>query len=237
VQVLRAFIAKGPLSVGEETASSQERLPEKMAEQVPPFAMTRRVMKRPFDVAAATMGLVVLSPLLLIITALIKLASPGSVLHRAKRVGLNGRIFTLYKFRSMVVKGDRLGAGITAHDDARITAIGRVLRRTKLDELPQLINVIKGDMSLVGPRPEDPRYVATYTPDQRRVLSVRPGVTSWASIHYRHEERLLKASEVDDIYRTQVMPQKLALDLDYVGRQSWLLDLQILLRTLLALFN
>lgn len=194
-------------------------------------------MKRPFDVAAATIGLVLLSPLLLVITALIKLASPGPVLHRAQRVGLNGRLFTLYKFRSMLVNADRLGAGITAHDDARITAIGRVLRRTKLDELPQLINVVKGDMSLVGPRPEDPRYVALYTPDQRRVLSVRPGVTSWASIHYRHEERLIEASELDDVYTTQVMPQKLALDLDYVARQSCLIDLQILLRTLLALFN
>jgi lipopolysaccharide/colanic/teichoic acid biosynthesis glycosyltransferase len=181
--------------------------------------------------------LVALSPLLVIVAVLVKRSSPGPVLHRAQRVGRQGRLFTLYKFRSMVVNADRLGAGITACDDARITPIGRRLRRTKLDELPQLINVLKGDMSLVGPRPEDPRYVALYTAEHRRVLNVRPGITSWASIHYRHEERLLSAEHVDVVYRTQVMPQKLALDLEYLERQSLLLDVSIIMRTLLAVLK
>ena len=194
-------------------------------------------MKRGFDVSASLLGLVILSPLLALVTILVKRSSPGPIIHRARRVGLHGRFFTLYKFRSMVVNADRAGAGITARDDARITPLGRVLRNTKLDELPQLINVLKGDMSLVGPRPEDPRYVALYTTDQRRVLSVRPGLTSWASINYRHEEQLLSADRADDIYRTQVMPQKLALDLAYLDRQSLRLDLAILFQTLRAVLK
>lgn len=194
-------------------------------------------MKRVFDGGVAATGLVILSPVLVLIGVLVKLSSSGPVLHRAWRAGLNGRPFALYKFRSMVVNADRLGVGITAQDDPRITPIGRVLRRTKLDELPQLINVLKGDMRLVGPRPEDPRYVALYTPEQRRVLSVRPGITSWASIQFRDEEMLLAASNVDDVYRTTILPQKLALDLDYVARRSFRLDLIILWRTVLAILR
>lgn len=194
-------------------------------------------MKRVFDVTVAAVGLIVLSPLLLGIALIVRLSSPGPIVHRARRVGLNGQLFTLYKFRSMVVNAERLGAGITTRDDARITPIGRFLRRTKLDELPQLVNVLKGDMSLVGPRPEDPRYVADYTPEQRRVLSIHPGLTSWASIQFRDEERLLAAATVDDVYRTTIMPQKLTLDLDYVARRSFRLDLIILWRTVLAVLH
>ncbi len=194
-------------------------------------------MKRVFDVAMALFGLIVLVPVFLIIGVWIKASSPGPIFYRARRVGRNGLLFSLYKFRSMVVNADRLGVGITAGDDPRITRPGRFLRRTKLDELPQLINVLKGDMSLVGPRPEDPRYVATYTAEQRRVLTVRPGITSWASVQFRHEEQLLSASTVDDVYRREIMPQKLALDLDYIARRSFWLDTRILLHTLLALFK
>ncbi len=196
-----------------------------------------RAMKRVFDVTVAAIGLIILSPLLLVIAALVKYALPGPVLHRAQRVGLNSELFTLYKFRSMVVNADRLGAGITAQDDPRITPVGRFLRRTKLDELPQLINVIKGDMSLVGPRPEDPRYVADYTPEQRQVLTVRPGMTSWASIDYRHEEDLLIVDTLEDTYRGVIMPAKLALDLQYVERRTMRLDLKILWQTVGALFE
>ena len=199
--------------------------------------MTSDRAKRIFDVIVAATGLIVLSPLLLSIALVIRLTSPGPVLHRARRVGMNGRLFELYKFRSMVTNAERLGAGITARDDPRITRVGQVLRRTKLDELPQLINVLKSDMSLVGPRPEDPRYVADYTPEQRRVLTVRPGITSWASIQFRHEDRLLSAGNVDEIYRTQVMPQKLALDLNYLGHRSFGQDIMILLRTVWTLFT
>ena len=195
------------------------------------------MLKQVFGTTVAVLGLMILSPLLLGIALAIKLTSPGPVLHRAQRVGLNGRVFTLYKFRSMVINAERLGAGVTAHDDPRVTRPGRFLRRTKLDELPQLINVFKGDMSLVGPRPEDARYVALYTPEQRRVLSVRPGITSWASIQFRHEEQLLSVENVDEVYRLQVMPQKLALELDYLGRRTFGLDILILIRTVHALFH
>ncbi len=194
-------------------------------------------MKRAFDVVAAACGLVALSPVLAGLALLVRLTSPGPALYRARRVGRQGQLFTMYKFRSMVANAERLGAGITACDDGRITPIGRVLRRTKLDELPQLINVLTGDMSLVGPRPEDPRYVALYTPDERRILNLRPGITSRASIRFRHEERLLSADRVEEIYRTQVMAQKLALDLEYLDRQSLWLDLSILCETLLTLLR
>jgi lipopolysaccharide/colanic/teichoic acid biosynthesis glycosyltransferase len=194
-------------------------------------------VKRLFDCVMALFGLIVLAPVFVIIGVWIKATSPGPVFHRARRVGRHGVLFGLVKFRSMVVNADRLGAGITAGDDPRVTRPGRFLRRTKLDELPQLINVVKGEMSLVGPRPEDPRYVESYTSEQRRVLTVRPGITSWASVQFRHEEQLLSASTVDDVYRREIMPQKLALDLQYVDRQSWRLDLAILWRTFFALFE
>ncbi|CAG0959048.1 O-antigen biosynthesis protein WbqP [Planctomycetaceae bacterium] len=194
-------------------------------------------MKRIFDVTTAVLGLLVLAPVFVIIGIWIKVTSPGPVFYRARRVGVHGALFRLYKFRSMAVAADRSGAAITAGDDPRITRIGRFLRRTKLDELPQLLNVLKGDMSLVGPRPEDPRYVASYTPEQRRVLTVRPGITSWASVEYRHEEQLLSAATVDDVYRREIMPQKLALDLQYLDRQSLRLDFRILWLTFLALFE
>jgi lipopolysaccharide/colanic/teichoic acid biosynthesis glycosyltransferase len=193
--------------------------------------------KRAFDVTAAVLGLIILAPVFLIIGVWIRATSPGPVFYRARRVGRNGVLFSLVKFRSMVMNADRLGAGITAGDDPRITRPGRFLRRTKLDELPQLINVVHGDMSLVGPRPEDPRYVKSYTPAQRRVLTVRPGITSWASVQYRHEEQLLTAASVDEVYRREIMPRKLALDLDYIARRSFWLDARILLHTLLALFK
>ena len=193
-------------------------------------------MKRVFDVVVAALGLIVLAPVLVIIGAWVQATSPGPVIYRARRVGRNGILFDVYKFRSMVADADHRGAGITASDDLRITRAGRCLRRTKLDELPQLINVVQGDMSLVGPRPEDPRYVADYTPEQRRVLTVQPGITSWASIQYRHEEQLLSAATVDDVYRREIMPRKLALDLQYIDRQSLRLDLHILWRTFCALF-
>ena len=193
--------------------------------------------KRLFDVMVAVLGLIVLAPVFVIVGAWIKVTSPGPIFYCARRVGRHGTLFDLYKFRSMVVDADRIGAGITAGDDPRVTRAGRFLRRTKLDELPQLINVLKGDMSLVGPRPEDPRFVESYTPEQRRVLTMRPGITSWASVQYRNEEQLLSASTVDDVYRREIMPQKLALDLDYIARRSFWLDARILLDTLLALFK
>lgn len=195
------------------------------------------MLKRVFDVTAALAGLLILSPLFAAIELLIKLTSPGPVFYHAARVGRYGKPFTLYKFRSMVVGAQRLGPAITAQGDPRVTRIGRFIRRTKLDELPQLLNVLKGDMSLVGPRPEDPRYVALYTPDQRAILSVRPGMTSAASLAYRHEEALLSGTNWERFYRDDVMPRKLAVDLEYMQHANLLTDIGLIIRTLLALFR
>ncbi len=192
-------------------------------------------MKRAVDLICAALGLVVLSPILLGVALAIKLSSPGPVFYRATRVGRGGTPFRLYKFRSMVVDADRRGPAITAGGDPRVTPIGRWLRRTKVDELPQLLNVLAGEMSLVGPRPEDPRYVALYDDDQRRILTVRPGITSAASLAYRHEEALLSGPDWEQTYRTTIMPQKLAIDLAYVEKQSLWEDFRIILFTIVAM--
>lgn len=195
------------------------------------------MIKRLFDFLSALVGLIVLSPLFLMTSLIIKLASPGPVFHRGKRVGLNGKLFNLYKFRTMIVHAPAVGPGITSNNDPRITWIGRLLRRTKIDELPQLINVLKGDMSLVGPRPEDPRYVRNYTPEQLKVLNVKPGITSPASLEYRSEEAILTGDEWQRTYLERVLPHKLAIELEYLKRRNLWGDLGIILRTLLAIFR
>ena len=192
------------------------------------------MLKRGFDILASGAGLIILSPLLLGIAIAVRASSPGPALYRARRVGRHGQAFTLYKFRSMVANADRHGPGITAAGDSRVTGVGRFLRRTKLDELPQLIHGLCGDMSLGGPRPEDPRYVALYTPEQRRILEQRPGITSMASLAYRHEERMLSGDDWERVYVEQVMPAKLAIDLDYARRASVWRDIALILRTVLA---
>lgn len=195
------------------------------------------IARRLVDIIAAIVGLLVLSPFLLLILVAIKIDSAGPLFYRAQRIGKDGAVFKLFKFRTMVVNADKRGPGITTAGDNRITRVGRFLRRTKLDELPQLINVLRGDMSLVGPRPEDPRYVALYTPAQRRVLHVRPGITSAASLTYRHEEQLLGGADWETVYRTQVMPRKLAIDLDYLARRTLFSDLSLILRTVFAMLR
>ena len=190
---------------------------------------------RLFDITAAAVGLLLLLPLLLLIALLIVLTSPGPVFHGALRIGRHGKPFRLYKFRSMVLHADRLGPRLTTAGDRRVTTVGRWLRRTKLDELPQLLNVLKGEMSLVGPRPEDPRYVALYTQEQRRVLAARPGITSPASLVYRDESALLVGEDWERIYLERVLPRKLAIELDYLARRGLLTDLAIVARTVLAL--
>lgn len=194
-------------------------------------------IRRALDIAASLAGLAVLSPLFVCLAIWVRLDSPGPVFYRAQRVGKDGKLFRLYKFRSMVADADRRGPGITATGDARVTRAGHFLRRTKLDELPQLINVLKGDMSLVGPRPEDPRYVALYTPEQRRVLAVRPGITSAASLVYRHEEQLLAGEDWETVYRTKVLPDKLAIDLEYLEHRTLGSDLKLIFRTIVAMFG
>ncbi len=195
------------------------------------------MLKRAFDLIAAGLGLILLAPGLALLALLIRLASPGAILYASQRVGRGGRLFKMIKFRTMVEGADRAGPLITAGDDPRITAVGRVLRRTKLDELPTLWNVLVGDMSLVGPRPENPRSAALYSPEQRRIWSVRPGLASPATLKYRHEEELLAGSADVEAAYFQVMQDKLALEMEYLERQSFWLDLRILGATLRAILQ
>jgi len=178
-------------------------------------------------------------PLWAIVAIAIRLDSPGPVFYRAIRVGKCGEPFPIYKFRTMVADAFRKGPGITRQGDSRITRVGRFLRNMKLDEMPQLINVLKGEMSIVGPRPEDPRYVAHYTPEQRRVLGVRPGMASPAFPKYRHEEELLAAAgdDFENTYLTVILPDRLRMDLEYVEQQSLLYDLAILAQAAVSLFE
>jgi len=193
------------------------------------------MLKRGFDILASTLGLIVLSPLFLIIAILVRLISPGPIIYRATRVGKDGQHFTLLKFRTMVINADKHGPGVTKNNDHRITRIGRVLRRGKLDELPQLVNVLRGEMSLVGPRPEDPRYVAMYSPEQRKVLTIRPGITSVASLTYHNEESLLDGDDWETRYIRVVMPAKLAIDMDYAQNATLLRDISLIIRTILCI--
>lgn len=195
------------------------------------------MIKRLMDVALSATGLVLLSPVLLLVALMIKMTSPGPVFHLAQRVGQYGKPFKLFKFRSMVVDAHKLGPAVTGAQDKRITSIGRWLRRTKVDELPQLLNVLKGEMSLVGPRPEDPRYVQLYTSAQRHVLDVKPGITSPASVTYRHEEALLTGDDWETYYIHTVMPAKLEIDLAYARHPTVTQDIQVLLQTLIALLR
>jgi lipopolysaccharide/colanic/teichoic acid biosynthesis glycosyltransferase len=192
-------------------------------------------VKRLFDVVVSSFALLVLSPLFVIVALLIKLTSRGPVFYRAKRVGKGGTPLEVLKFRSM--REGLTGPGITAKADPRVTAIGRWLRKLKIDELPQFINVLRGDMSIVGPRPEDPHYVALYTPEQRRVLSVLPGITSAASVAYRNEEEMLEGADWETTYVTKIMPEKLRLELEYIDRKRAGSDMMIIMRTVAALFR
>ena len=186
------------------------------------------VLKRALDLVVALVGLVLLAPVLAVIAVLVKCGSPGPILYVGERIGRNGRPFRMAKFRSMAVDADQRGPAITYSGDLRVTRVGAWLRRTKLDELPQLWNVLRGDMSLVGPRPEAPPYVALYTPEQRQVLQVRPGITGLTQLTYRKEEEQLSPTTWEEDYVHVLLPRKLALDLEYIRRQSLVLDLQIL---------
>lgn len=188
--------------------------------------------KRAFDVAASAAGLVLLSPLFLLVAAAVKLGSAGPVFFRQERVGQGGVPFRIWKFRTMVADAERRGGALTVGEDPRINAVGRFLRRTKLDELPQLLNVLAGEMSLVGPRPEVPRYVAGYTDAQRRVLDLVPGVTDPASLEYRDEARLLAGhADPERAYVEEIAPHKIRLNLEYAARATRWSDLVIIVKT------
>lgn len=196
-----------------------------------------RAAIRCLDVLGSTAGLIMLSPLLLGLGVLIRTTSPGPALFRSIRIGKDGRPFTLLKYRSMTQDAPSTGPAITAAADTRVTPVGRFLRQWKLDELPQLVNVWRGEMSLVGPRPEDPRYVRLYSREQIRVLDTKPGMTSPASLAYRDESSQLTGDDWEEHYIHEIMPAKIAIDQAYLARRSVWSDVRIILRTVTTLLS
>jgi len=192
----------------------------------------RSHVKRVFDLTFSLLGLLVLWPVLAAVALGIKLSGGGRAFFRQQRVGLGGRIFKIWKFRTMVENAEQLGKLLTVGPDPRITPIGFWLRRSKLDELPQLFNVLRGDMSLVGPRPEVPHYVERYSAGQRRVLNLMPGITDPASIRYRNENDLLATSaNPEQTYTEEIMPEKIRLNLEYAVRANLATDFAVILKT------
>jgi len=196
------------------------------------------MMKRAFDVCAAALGLLVTSPLLAIISVLIKLDSRGPIFFKQERIGKGFRPFLIYKFRTMVENAHQRGGTLTIGRDPRITRVGYILRQTKFDELPQLINVLRGDMSLVGPRPEVPQYVKLFVKRYQTILTVRPGITDMASLKYRDEPSILAGSDdPEGEYVRRILPDKLRLAEEYVQRCSLYVDMILIFRTLLKLIR
>jgi len=196
------------------------------------------MIKRFYDVVFASAGLIMLSPILLWITWRVKCENDGTVFYRGERVGLRGKIFKIFKFRTMVTNADKIGASSTSEDDSRITRIGKLLRKYKLDELPQLFNVLIGDMSLVGPRPEVKKFTDMYTEEEKQILSVRPGITDWASIWNSNEAAVLAgAPDPDKAYAELIRPTKLKLQLKYVREKSFWVDIKIIFLTFLAILR
>jgi lipopolysaccharide/colanic/teichoic acid biosynthesis glycosyltransferase len=190
------------------------------------------MLKRSIDITLSSVGLIVLFPALLVIAMCILIADGRPIFYRGVRVGRLGKVFRVFKFRTMVTDAERLGGSATADTDTRITRIGRVLRRHKLDEVPQLINVLRGEMSLVGPRPEVPEYMELLSEAEKPILTVRPGITDWASLWDADEGALLaRSSQPERLYLDFVRPEKVKLQLEYVRRQSLCTDLLILCKT------
>jgi lipopolysaccharide/colanic/teichoic acid biosynthesis glycosyltransferase len=195
-------------------------------------------MKRLFDFVVSSAGLVVLLPLLAVLAIVLKRESTGPVFYRGLRAGRHGKPFRIFKFRTMVMDADKIGGPTSSADDPRITRVGNFLRRYKLDELPQLINVLKGEMSLVGPRPEVVQEVLLYTDEEKRLLEVRPGITDWASIRFRNEGEILRGSaDPHQAYREKIRPEKIRLGLEYVRSHSFMTDCKIIVNTLKALVD
>ncbi len=230
----KRFNSRQPSAVSRQPAAvnRQSIVPDSQLE----IELKRDWTKRTFDLLLATTGLLLLSPLLLIGAILAKLQSKGTIFYKATRVGRGGTLFEMYKFRTMVANADSIGGSLTTYKDTRVTRIGSFLRWTKLDELPNLINVIKGEMSLIGPRPEAPVYVKYYTETQRQVLQVKPGMTGPSQLANRDEEEKLKGQQdAEHFYITELMPKKLDLDLHYVETQRIAADIGWLLKTLWVL--
>jgi len=196
------------------------------------------MLKRLFDIIVSLIFICILSPLLIIIAVAIKLGSKGNIFYLQERMGLNGKVFKIFKFRTMVPNADKSGLLTIGQNDSRITRIGKILRNYKVDELPQLFNVLIGDMSIVGPRPEVKKYVDLYTSEQRRVLTVQPGITDYASIQYVNESELLqKFDNPEEAYINEIMPHKLQLNLYYIDNRSLKTDISIIFATIIHIFK
>ena len=196
------------------------------------------MLKRIFDVVVSFTGLVILSPFLIIIAIIVVIDSKGGVFFLQDRVGKNGKVFKIIKFRTMTVGSDKKSLLTIGQKDSRITRAGYFLRKFKIDEIPQLINVLKSDMSFVGPRPEVEKYVALYNEEQLKVLTVRPGITDFASIQYKDESTLLaNADDPEIFYISDVMPTKLKLNIDYINNRNFMLDVKIIFKTILEIFR
>jgi len=214
--------------------SSVSKRPEIIVEQCRAASVRTGLFHRVFDALCAAVGLLMLSPLFAVVAAAIKFEDGGPVFYLHERVGRDFRHFRVCKFRSMVLGANRDGS-LTAFHDSRITRIGRLLRLYKLDELPQLFNVLSGDMQLVGARPEVDRYVQMFRPQYALILQDRPGITDPAALAYRHEERILSGDGIEQQYVGEILPAKLKLSLDYQQQRTFWSDLRILLRTALAM--
>ena len=198
------------------------------------------MVKRFVDVVISAIGLLLLGPFFLLLALAIKLDSPGPVFYRGVRVGRHGRPFKIFKFRSMVADAEGKGAASTSTTDLRVTRSGRFIRKVKFDELSQLINVFLGDMSLVGPRPEVQKFVDRYTPEEKVILTVRPGITDWSSIKFHNEGEIIEASgipDADEAYEKLIRPEKLRLQLKYVKERNLWVDIKIVVSTVLTLFS
>jgi lipopolysaccharide/colanic/teichoic acid biosynthesis glycosyltransferase len=196
------------------------------------------LIKRLFDLTFASIGLLFVSPIFLTLAMMIKLEDGGPIFYRGVRVGRYGRPFRIFKLRTMVINAEEVGGPSTADDDPRITRIGKFIRKYKLDEVPQLINVIKGEMSLVGPRPEVQHYVDMFTDEEKAIFTVRPGITDWASLWNPDEGRILSGSpDPERTYMEKIRPTKLKLQLKYVRERSFLIDLIIILRTVATVIS
>ncbi len=195
--------------------------------------------KRLFDIFFSFIGLILLSPVFLLIALVIKLTSKGPVFYRGKRVGKGGKIFRIYKFRTMVENAEQIGGPSTAGDDPRLTTIGKFIKKFKIDELSQLINVLKGEMSLVGPRPEVSFYVDMMTEEEKStILSIRPGITDWASLWNFNEEEILRgSSDPEKTYQEEIRPEKIRLQIKYARERSMLTDIKIIIQTVLKIFK
>lgn len=196
------------------------------------------MLKRLFDIIFSIFGLIITSLLTLALALLIKLESPGPVFYRGERVGKEGKVFRIFKFRSMVERAEQLGGPSTAGDDPRLTKIGKFMKKFQLDELPQLINVQRGEMSLVGPRPEVKMYVDMISEEEKKtILSIKPGMTDFASLWNFHEGDVLRGSpDPEKAYIEKIRPEKIRLQMEYVKNRSFLLDLKIIIKTVLKVF-